>query len=353
MRVDEILQLATEHKASDVHLSVGLPPVLRINKKLVHVETEPLTPEDIAEMMFSIMTDQQKELFKEKREHDFSYSLKGYARFRVNAFFQRGTISAAFRRIPFDIPPLDSLGVPNIAHKIIEEERGLILVTGPTGHGKSTTLAAMLNEINLTQSKHIVTIEDPIEYLFKHQQSVVVQRELGSDTFTFPNALRAALREDPDVILVGEMRDFDTIATALTAAETGHLVFATLHTNSASQSIDRIVDVFPPYQQEQIKLQLSSVILAIFSQQLLPRADKKGLALAVEVLTATPAVRNLIREGKTFQIPTVIQTSQKEGMQIMEQSLANLVNSKTITYEDGLRYAFNKDNFTHLIERKH
>lgn len=351
LEIEQILTFAAEQKASDVHLTVGLPPVLRINKELIYIEDEPLSPESIAEMMFSIMTDRQKEIFKEKLEFDFSYGLKGLARFRVNVFYQRGSIAAAFRRIPFDIPPVDSLGIPPIAHKIIEEERGFVLVTGPTGHGKSTSLAAMIDEINIKHSKHIVTIEDPIEYLFRHKRSVVVQREVGSDTLAFPNALRAALREDPDVILVGEMRDYETIATALTAAETGHLVFATLHTNSAAQSVDRIVDVFPPHQQEQVKTQLAGVLLAIFSQQLLPRVDTKGLTLATEVLVATPAVRNLIREGKAYQIPSVIQTNKDKGMQTMEDSLKELVLKGHINYEDGVRYAFNKENFVRIMGR--
>jgi len=351
MNLDEILLFAAKQDASDVHLSVGLPPILRIHKELVYLDSEPLTPENTAEMMYSIMTDRQKELFKEKLEHDFSYGIKGVARFRVNVFYQRNSIAAAFRRISFDIPELDSLGVPQIAHKIIQEERGLILVTGPTGHGKSTSLASMIDEINSKKSKHIVTVEDPIEYLFRHKRSIVVQRELGSDTLSFPNALRAALREDPDVILVGEMRDLDTIATALTAAETGHLVFATLHTNSAAQSVDRIVDVFPPYQQDQVKTQLAGVLLAIFSQQLMEKNDRTGLVLATEVLVATPAVRNLIREGKSFQIPSVIQTNANLGMETMEHALKNLVVKGLITYEDGLRYAFNREGFIHLMGR--
>ncbi len=351
MDINSILSLAEEHHASDIHLTVGLPPVLRIHKDLVFVDTDPLTSEDIAELMFAIMTDKQKELFKERLEFDFSYGVKGIARFRVNVFMQRGSIAAAFRRIPFEIPPLDSLGVPPVAHKIIEEERGFVLVTGPTGHGKSTTLAAMIDEINSKYSKHIITIEDPIEYLFKHKRSVVVQREFGTDTLSFPSALRAALREDPDVILVGEMRDLETIATALTAAETGHLVFATLHTNSAAQTIDRIVDVFPPNQQEQVKMQLSSVLLAVISQQLIQKKDKSGLVLATEVLIATPAIRNLIREGKTHMIPSIIQTSSNMQMQTMEMSLRDLVLKGEITYEDGLRYAFNKESFIHLMER--
>ncbi len=349
--LNDLLKLTVEKGASDLHLTVGLPPVLRINKELVFVGEERLTPEDTAEMLFSIMRDDQKKAFKEKREYDFSFGLKGLARFRINVFYQRGSVAAAFRRIPFEIPALDSLGVPKIAHDIIEHERGFVLVTGPTGHGKSTTLAAMIDEINMKKSKHIITIEDPIEYLFQHKRSVIVQRELGSDTFSFPNALRAALREDPDVILVGEMRDYETMATALTAAETGHLVFATLHTNSAAQSIDRIVDVFPPHQQAQVKAQLAAVLLATFSQQLIPRADNNGLVLATEVLIATPAVRNLIREGKTFQIPSLIQTGADIGMQTMEQSLKTLVNKGMITYEQGIRYAFNKDSFVNLMGR--
>ncbi len=349
--LEDLLEFATEQGASDIHLTVGLPPVLRIHKELVFLEEDSLTPEDTAEMIFSIMTDKQREIFKEKLEYDFSYALPGVARFRVNAFFQRGSIAAAFRRIPFEIPPLDSLGVPEVAHDIIAEERGFVLVTGPTGHGKSTTLAAMIDEINANKSVHIITIEDPIEYLFRHKRSVIAQRELGSDTWSFPNALRSALREDPDVLLVGEMRDYETIATALTAAETGHLVFATLHTNSAAQSIDRIVDVFPPHQQEQVKTQLSSVLLAVFSQQLIPRANKNGLVLATEVLIATPAVRNLIREGKSFMIPSIIQMKADIGMQTMEASLKSLVNKELITYEQGLQYAFNKENFMHLMGR--
>lgn len=349
--LNDLLNLTVEKSASDLHLTVGLPPVLRINKELVFVGEEKLTPEDTAEMVFSIMKDDQKKVFKEKREYDFSFGLKGLARFRINVFYQRGSIAAAFRRIPFEIPALDSLGIPKIAHDIIEHERGLVLVTGPTGHGKSTTLAAMIDEINMKKSKHIITIEDPIEYLFQHKRSVIVQRELGSDTLSFPNALRASLREDPDVILVGEMRDYETMSTAITAAETGHLVFATLHTNSAAQSIDRIVDVFPPHQQAQVKAQLAAVLLATFSQQLIPRADNNGLALATEVLIATPAVSNLIREGKTFQIPSLIQTGAKIGMQTMEQSLKILVNKGMITYEQGIKYAFNKDNFVNLMGR--
>ena len=243
IKLNDLLVLSAKKEASDIHLTAGLPPVLRIHKRLVYVGEEKLTQENIAEMIFSIMRDRQKKLFYEKREYDFSYGVKGVARFRINVFYQRGSIAAAFRRIPFEIPPLDSLGVPEIAHTLVNLERGLVLVTGPTGHGKSTTLASIIEEINKGKSKHIVTIEDPIEYLFQHKSSVIVQRELGTDTLSFPGALRAVLREDPDVILVGEMRDLDTIATALTAAETGHLVFATLHTNSAAGAVPRLLDM--------------------------------------------------------------------------------------------------------------
>jgi len=351
IELNDLLALSAKKGASDIHLTAGLPPILRIHKRLVHVGKERLTPENITEMVFSIMRDRQKKLFQEKREYDFSYGVKGVARFRINVFYQRSSIAAAFRRIPFDIPPLDSLGVPEIAHTLANLERGFVLVTGPTGHGKSTTLASIIEEINKGKSKHIVTIEDPIEYLFQHKSSVVVQRELGTDTLSFPGALRAVLREDPDVILVGEMRDLDTIATALTAAETGHLVFTTLHTNSAAQSIDRIVDVFPPHQQEQVKTQLAGVLVAILSQQLIPRTDNSGLVLATEVLVATPAIRNLIREGKTHMILSAIQTGSNVGMQTMEQSLERLVRGGSILYEDGLRYAFNPESFRRLMGR--
>ncbi len=351
IKLNDLLVLSAKKEASDIHLTAGLPPVLRIHKRLVYVGEEKLTQENIAEMIFSIMRDRQKKLFYEKREYDFSYGVKGVARFRINVFYQRGSIAAAFRRIPFEIPPLDSLGVPEIAHTLVNLERGLVLVTGPTGHGKSTTLASIIEEINKGKSKHIVTIEDPIEYLFQHKSSVIVQRELGTDTLSFPGALRAVLREDPDVILVGEMRDLDTIATALTAAETGHLVFATLHTNSAAQSIDRIVDVFPPHQQEQVKTQLAGVLVAILSQQLIPHTDGSGLVLATEVLVATPAIRNLIREGKTHMILSAIQTGSNIGMQTMEQSLERLVRNNLISYEDGLRYAFNPESFRRLMGR--
>ncbi|MEM3422999.1 MAG: type IV pilus twitching motility protein PilT [Nitrososphaeria archaeon] len=351
MDIRTIFDLAVKHSASDIHIQAGTPPILRIHKKLIPIDAPPLTASDTREMIYQILTDKQKEAFEKNLELDFSYGLEGLTRFRVNIFWQRNSVAGVFRRIPYEIPDLDSLGVPRVAHSIIKEERGLILVTGPTGHGKSTTLAAMIDEINKNEYKNIITIEDPIEYLFKHKRSIIVQREVGTDTLSFPLALRSSLREDPDIILVGEMRDLETIATALTAAETGHLVFATLHTNSASQSIDRIVDIFPPHQQEQVKTQLSSVLLAIFSQQLIPKRSGDGLVLASEVLIATPAVRTLIREGKTHLIPSTLQTSAGIGMQSMEKSLQDLYVRGLIDRDTALRYAFDKKFMSDLLER--
>jgi twitching motility protein PilT len=346
-----ILKVATEKNATDIHLQVGLPPVLRIQKKLVALGTEKLSPERVEELVFPIMNDHQKMLFKQNMEYDFSYGVKGLARFRINVFRQRETVAVAMRKIPYEVPPLDSLGVPPAVMDFPKLNRGFVLVTGPTGHGKSTTLAAIIDRINQERQMHIVTLEDPIEYLFQHKQSIVVQRELGTDTQSFSNALRSCLREDPDVILVGEMRDFDTIGAALTAAETGHLVFATLHTNSAAQTIDRIVDVFPPHQQQQIKIQLANVLSAVVTQQLLVRKNGDGLVLAAEVLLATPAIRNLIREGKTFQIQSVLQTNTAMGMMTMDQSLKTLCERGAISYEDAIEHAFDPKELQRLMGR--
>ncbi|MBC7326478.1 MAG: type IV pilus twitching motility protein PilT [Moorella sp. (in: Bacteria)] len=325
LAIETILRAAAAAGASDVHLSVGLPPVFRVHGELqVQRQWEPVDSEMIASLVRP-MVGERWEVFQERGEIDLAYSLPGVSRFRVNVFQQRGSVGAAIRLIPRDIPNLETLGLPPVVAELAERQHGLILVTGPTGSGKSTTLAAMVDKINRERSCHIITLEDPIEYLHQHRRSIVNQREVGSDTLSFASALRAALRQDPDVILVGEMRDLETIATAITAAETGHLVLATLHTSSAIQSVDRIIDVFPPHQQGQVRIQLADTLEGVITQQLLPRADRKGRVAAVEVLIATPAVKNLIREGKTHQIVSSMQTGGRYGMQTMEMALRQLV----------------------------
>ncbi|HEY8909721.1 MAG TPA: type IV pilus twitching motility protein PilT [Desulfosporosinus sp.] len=333
LSLDELLHLAGDQMASDIHLTVESPPVLRIDGSLVQLKMEKLIKADLETFAHSLMNEQQAKRFAEFGELDISYSLPGVGRYRVNAFRQRGSIGVVIRLIPFIIPSPESLGLPPVSIELAKLNKGLVLVTGPTGSGKSTTLASLVDYINRTRACHIVTIEDPIEYLHRHKLSLVNQREVGNDTQSFTNALRAVLRQDPDVILVGEMRDLETIATAVTAAETGHLVFSTLHTNDATQSVDRMIDVFPPYQQQQIRVQLAAVLQGIMSQQLFPRADRKGRVAAIEVMLATPAVRNLIREGKTHQLPTVIQTNAKLGMQTMDKAIMDLVQKGLITYE--------------------
>ena len=346
-----ILTTAIERTATDIHLQAGLPPVYRIQKRLVQFDGDKLTSERVAELVFSIMNDHQQRMFEERLDYDFSYGVAGLARFRINIFRQRDSVAAAFRRLPFDIPSLESLGLPSAIHELTKLKRGFVLVTGATGEGKSTTLASIIDRINEERQVHIVTLEDPIEYLFRHKNSIVVQRELGTDTMSFASALRAALREDPDVIFVGEMRDFQTIEAALTAAETGHLVFATLHTKTPAQGIDRIVDVFPPHQQQQVRVQLANVLHAIMTQQLLVSKDGQSLHVAAEVMQATPAVRNLIREAKTFQIATMIQTGSSQGMLTMEQSLKHLLDRGSITYEDALEHAFDAKELSRLTGR--
>src|SRR5579863_4023645 len=299
----QILLEVVKRNASDLHLTAGVPPMLRQRGRLGALEGYPkLSPEDTREFIYSILTTEQRRRLEHDLQLDFAYVVPGQARFRVNAYFQRGAVAAAFRLIPSEIVPIDSLGLPAIVHELSRRPRGLVLVTGPTGSGKTTSLASMLDEINKTRDEHIVTIEDPIEFVHAHRRCMINQRELGNDALSFAAALKAALRQDPDVILVGEMRDLETISTALTAAETGHLVFATLHTQDAPQSIDRVIDVFPAHQQQQIRVQLASALQAIVTQQLLPRAGGRGRAVACEVLVATPAIRNLIREGKVNQI---------------------------------------------------
>jgi twitching motility protein PilT len=317
--------------ASDLHLTVGAPPVVRVRGELKRLEYQPMTGQDTREIMYSILSNDQRKRLETDWQVDFSYAIPNEGRFRVNTYMQRGVIGAAFRMIPSKIRSVDELGLPAVVHDFVKKPRGFVLVTGPTGSGKSTSLAAMIDEINEQRHEHIMTIEDPIEFLHRHKNCVVNQRELGSDAPSFSLALRAALRQDPDVILVGEMRDLETISTALTAAETGHLVFATLHTQDTPQTIDRIIDVFPPHQQQQVRIQLSVSLQGIVTQQLLPTADGSGRIAACEVLGMTPAVRNLIREGKTHQIYSVLQTSGAAGMQSMDSALAQLVRQGKIT----------------------
>ncbi len=330
----EVLRQMVEARASDVHLTAGFPPAIRDKGKIIPMEGFPvLGGQETREVVYGILNDEQRKRFENNKQLDFAYAIPGVARFRVNCFFQRGSVSAAFRLVPQDIPGLDTLGVPQVLRELTKKPRGFVLVTGPTGSGKSTTLAAMVDVINAENQDHILTIEDPIEFLHAHKRSIVNQREIGSDAPDFALGLRAALREDPDVILVGEMRDLETISTALTAAETGHLVFATLHTQSTAQTVDRIIDVFPPSQQDQVRTQLSIALQGIVTQQLLPTADGRARVVACEVLIPTPAVRNLIREGKTHQIYAAIQTSGAVGMQTMDADLARLVRAGRITRE--------------------
>ena len=338
--------------ASDLHLTAGLPPMMRTNGVLKPIRGyRKLFPQDMQELIYAILTQKQREIFEDNLELDMSYQLPGKGRFRVNVFRQRDALGSVMRLIPFGIKTVEELGLPQQVKNFSRMRRGLVLVTGITGSGKSTTLAAMIDEINREREDHIMTVEDPIEFLHRHNRSIVNQREVGTDTRGFSDALRHALRQDPDVILVGEMRDLETISTALTAAETGHLVFATLHTQDAPQSIDRVIDVFPPHQQQQIRVQLAGTIAGVVSQQLLPTSDGKGRAVAVEILFATPAIRNLIREGKTHQIYTSMQAGGKFGMQVMDQHLAELVRKGRVTYETGLERAHHLEEFNRLTGR--
>ncbi|MGQ9455133.1 MAG: type IV pilus twitching motility protein PilT [Armatimonadota bacterium] len=346
---DDLLREVVERGASDLHIAVGVPPVLRIDGQLVPLNYEKFTPIQTQRMIYDILSDEQIQRFEDTWELDFSYSLQQVARFRVNVFKDKGNVAAAFRLIPMKIPTIRELGLPPVLETIARRPRGLVLVTGPTGSGKSTTLAAMINQINHERSLHIITIEDPIEYLHQHRMSIINQREVGQDTKEFANALRAALREDPDVILVGEMRDLETMQNAIRAAETGHLVFATLHTNSAAQTVDRVVDQFPVDQQEQVRLMLANSLEAVICQQLLPRAGMPGRVCAMEIMIATPAVRNLIREAKAHQLPSIIQTSGSVGMQTMDQHLRDLYLKGIITYEDALARAMNVEDLKNMI----
>jgi twitching motility protein PilT len=350
--LDEILRTAARRNASDVHIQVGLPPVLRVQTALVSLDTEPLSAEATERLVLSIMSERQRETFRERLQFDFSHAIPGVSRFRVNVFRQRDSIAAAFRRFPYEVPTPEMLGLPAAVTELASLKRGFVLFTGAAGQGKSTSLAALIDHINRHRKTHIITLEDPIEYEFQHRSSVVVQRELGNDMLDFAGALRATLREDPDVILVGEMRDYETVDAALTAAETGHLVFATLHTQSAAQSIDRIIDVFPPARQHQTRVQLAGVLHAVVTQQLLLRRDGAGLCLAMEFLLVNAAARNLIREANTHQIQTIIQTGAGIGMVTMEASLKALVDRGAIGDEDAVAHALDPREMTRLLGRR-
>lgn len=349
MTIIELVNIATQKKASDIHISVGIPPVIRVNGELLLLEGDPLMPQDTQRLVSETLEEKILEELEEKGEVDTSFSSPGIGRCRVNAYKQRGSYGMALRIIPLTIPSIEELGLPHVVSDLSKLPRGLILVTGPTGSGKSTTLAAMINLINQERKAHILTLEDPIEYLHKHNKSMVNQREIGLDSDSFSNSLRAALRQDPDVILVGEMRDLETISIALTAAETGHLVLSTLHTIGSAKTIDRVIDVFPPHQQQQVRVQLASVVQAIVSQQLLPKADGSGRVAAFEVMMATTAIRNLIREEKIHQIDTAIQTGSKFKMQSMDNSLLDLYKRGVITKEVALMQAINQDNLKRYI----
>ena len=348
----EMLQKAIQAGASDLHLTTGSPPQLRIDGRVRPMEVPALTPADTKRLAYSVMTDTQKHAFEEKLEFDFSFGIKDLCRFRANVFTQRGAVAAVFRMIPFEIRSFEALGLPPVVQKLCQKPRGLILVTGPTGCGKSTTLAAMIDKINRERFEHILTIEDPIEFLHTHKSCIVNQREVGNDTHSFSAALRVALREDPDVVLIGEMRDLETVESALRIAETGHLTLATLHTNSAFSTVNRIIDIFPSNQQPQIRAQLSLVLEGILCQSLIPRSNGTGRAMAIEIMIPNSAIRNLIREDKIHQIYSSMQTGQeKYEMQTFNQSLAHLVLTRQITEEDALGKSSNVDELQELIRR--
>lgn len=351
MDLKELLKLCIDRKASDLHLTENSPPILRIDGKLILTDGAPLSREELKKCIYGILTDTQKEKFEQDRELDFSLSMEGLERFRVNVHMQKGSVEAALRRIPSFIPTIDDLGLPPATLDFARKPSGLVLITGPTGSGKTTTLASMVNVINSERSCMIICIEDPIEYVHRNNRAVIKQREIYSDTNSFSEALKRCLRQDPDVIIVGEMRDLETISTALTAAETGHLVLATLHTPDTAQTIERVIDVFPAHQQQQVRLQLSAALQGIVSQTLLPRASGQGRIMASEVLVATPAVRNLIRERAVEQIPTAIQTGVQFGMHTMDMSLKVLYEQGIITYEDAIMQVKNLQEFEQLLKR--
>lgn len=350
-KLNELLLTCAKQDASDLHIAVGRHPTLRVDGALVALTQESiLTPQDAEGLVLSLLTDDQRAMFLKDRQLDFSYSFEDKARFRVNAYFQRGYMAAALRLIPARIRNLEELSLPSILHDFTRLTQGFVLVVGPAGHGKSTTLAALLDEINHSRTEHIVTVEDPVEYMFVQDKSIISQREVGGDTLSFRQALRSVLRQDPDVIMIGEMRDTQSIATSLTAAETGHLVFSTLHTNSAAQTIDRIIDSFPAEQQNQIASQVAATLVGIVSERLIPRVEG-GRAPACEVMLVNPAIRNLIRERKTYQIDLVIETNAQEGMVTLNRSLADLVRRREISMENAQMYSLNPSELSILLEK--
>lgn len=349
MDITTLLEQAVENESSDLHLCTGLPAVIRRYGSLYYLDDLVLTKEDCLDLVRQCLSQEQVDVLFEEGELDFAYTLSGIGRFRVNIFRQRNTYALAFRVISTKVPELSSLGLPDVLYQLADKQRGLVLITGPTGSGKSTTLAAMINYINENKRLRIITVEDPIEYLHKHNKCMINQREIGADTKNYANALRAALREDPDVILIGEMRDQETIATALTAAETGHLVFSTLHTLGAAKTIDRIIDVFPPHQQSQVRSQLSTVLQGIVSQQLIRRMDQTGRVVATEVMTVTPAISNMIREARVAQINSSIHTGSEFGMHSMDSCIARLFKQGSITYEDACQYALDQNALKKLL----
>ncbi|NOY84072.1 MAG: PilT/PilU family type 4a pilus ATPase [Nitrospirae bacterium] len=348
----QLLQTMIEKGASDLHITTGAPPMIRLNGHLTPVEGTPLTPTETKQLLYSVLTDTQKHRFEEENELDFSFGLKGLSRFRGNVFIQRGAVSGAIRTIPFKVQSFSDLGLPPSVQEFVKKPRGLVLVTGPTGSGKSTTLASMIDEINQSRHEHIITVEDPIEFLHPHKKCIVNQREVTSDTKSFKTALKYILRQDPDVVLIGELRDLETMEAALTLAETGHLTFGTLHTNSSAQTMNRIIDVFPAHQQPQIRAQLSMVLEGVLCQQLIPKKNGQGRIMALEVMVPTPAIRNLIREDKVHQIYSSMQTGQgQNGMQTMNQSLSKLVLEGKISLEEAMGRSDNTDELTSLMQR--
>ncbi|MBI2495542.1 MAG: type IV pilus twitching motility protein PilT [Candidatus Omnitrophica bacterium] len=349
--IDEFLKAMGENRASDLHLAVGSPPTYRVHGSLVPTKGAPLSPEALKELLGPIVNDEHWERFRREKELDFSYSIPGVSRYRGNLLLQRGTLGAVFRAVPFKVPTLDELGFPPMLKEFCNRPRGLVLVTGPTGSGKSTTLAAMIEHINAHKTAHVITIEDPIEFLHKNQKALIRQRELGGDTCSFATALKHVLRQDPDVVLIGEMRDLETIALALTAAETGHLVLGTLHTTSAPATVDRIADVFPPHQQQQTRVQLASILEGVISQTLIPAPDQQGRVCAMEILVGTLAVRNLIREGKSHQILSIMQGGAKLGMVTLDAALRDLVAAGKVAFEEALIRTADVEGFKKLCGR--